>query len=494
MMDKPQREVQRELLREEKEVKKKLRANYRAALADVKKWLRGLTEDPGIAPENIRHDKYQRMLEAQLTELLKELGARNVSVMDDYLHEVYQEAYLGCLYRMHHDGVDLVVQIDPNRVERAIRRKTKDLQFSDRIYRNVDQLKEETKSEIARGFSTGQDYLWMAARISGRAGIAYSNACRIARTEGHRIANESDMDAMRDAVAAGADVVKEWNSTLDDVTRSTHRELDGQIRELDEPFEIPSTGSRAMYPGGFGIAREDIHCRCCMSQRARWNLDSERYKYSRESGRIVSINSDVYKVWKTLYNKYAEILFKSMEGSSGFDSADDVIRVLQAMSRLPANAQLALQDVRYEFGGNRCYCDLKNRVIRYAQHVSEKEIYHEMGHLLERDMFDAEDVRRMKQRYMRDASPLDVYSAMYVHSDGVTRQEIVLVSNERFIEAYQGRIYVTGKEDVYDENRKLKIDEMLEFLSVPISVYFTDPGALQKKDPEMYEFIRRHIG
>lgn len=319
MMDKPQREVQGELLREEREVKKKLRANYCAALTDVKKWLRKLTEDPDIVSDNIHHDKYQRMLEAQLTELLAELGERNVSVTDDYLREAYQEAYLGCLYRMHHDGVNLVVQIDPDRVERAVRRKTKDLQFSARLYQNVDQLKEETKAEIARGFSTGQDYLWMAARISQRAGIAYGNACRIARTEGHRIANESDMDAMRDAASAGADVVKEWNSMLDDVTRSTHRELDGQIRELDEPFEIPSTGSRAMYPGGFGAAKEDIHCRCCMNQRARWALDSERYKYSRERGAIVSINSNVYKEWK---EKYTDVVRKQIASTHGIEEHD----------------------------------------------------------------------------------------------------------------------------------------------------------------------------
>lgn len=493
MMDKPQREVQRELLKEEKEVKKKLRANYRAALADVKKWLRRLTENPDIVPENIRHDKYQRMLEAQLTELLKELGDRNVSVMDDYLQEAYKEAYLGCLYRMHHDGVDLVVQIDPNRVERAVRRKTKDLRFSDRLYQNVDQLKEETKSEIARGFSTGQDYLWMAARISQRTGIAYGNACRIARTEGHRIANESDMDAMRDAVSAGADVVKEWNSTLDDATRSTHRELDGQIRELDEPFEIPSTGSRAMYPGGFGVAKEDIHCRCCMNQRARWALDSERYKYSRKSGVIVSINSNVYKEWKTLYNKYAEILFESAEGRNYIDSADDVIRVMQALSRLPVNAQLALQDVRYEFGGNRCYCDLQSRVIRYAENVSEKEIYHEMGHLLEQDMFDLEEVRSMKRRYMRNTTMFDVHAERFWHSDRITQQDIIFISNDRFVDDYQGRIYVDRAKDALDRDGNVRVDEMLEFLSVPISMYFTEPAALCWKDQEMYEFIRSHI-
>ena len=40
--------------------------------------------------------------------------------------------------------------------------------------------------------------------------------------------------------------------------------LDGQIRELDKPFEV--AGRKAMYPSGFA---EDIHCRCALLQRAR---------------------------------------------------------------------------------------------------------------------------------------------------------------------------------------------------------------------------------
>ena len=61
---------------------------------------------------------------------------------------------------------------------------------------------------------------------------------RIVRTEGHRIQIQSAMDAQQLAKDHGADIVKQWDATLDDRTRETHRMLDGQIRELDEPFEV----------------------------------------------------------------------------------------------------------------------------------------------------------------------------------------------------------------------------------------------------------------
>ena len=34
-----------------------------------------------------------------------------------------------------------------------------------------------------------------------------------------------------------------------------------------------------MYPGGFGIAKEDINCRCAAVQRGKWHLDAPETKY-----------------------------------------------------------------------------------------------------------------------------------------------------------------------------------------------------------------------
>ena len=104
-----------------------------------------------------------------------------------------------------------------------------------------------------------------------------NNAYRIARTEGHRIQNQSAIDAANYAKDNGADIVKQWDATLDSKTRPHHTMLDGQIRELEEPFEI--AGRKAMYPSGFGIASEDIHCRCALLQRATWHLMKKNFKY-----------------------------------------------------------------------------------------------------------------------------------------------------------------------------------------------------------------------
>ena len=309
--------MRQSLLDQEADIRKKLAKNYQEALKEVKSRILKMAEDPEFKGEKAMQAKYLLMLEAQLETILHKLGDTNVQDMTEYLKLVYQEAHLGCLYGLHQEGVGLVLQIDEDRVERSVSRKNAGMKFSKRLYRNAEELKETVKKEMARGFSTGKDYRSMAAQIALRTGISMKRAFTIARTEGLRVESESMQSCMEDAKEKGAEVVKEWCSTLDDVTRSTHRELDGQVREVEEEFEIPSTGNKAMYPGGFGIAKEDINCRCCVNQRARWALGSERYKYSRFSGDIVSIKSGEYKEWK---EKYLHIVKeKAVENHFGKD-------------------------------------------------------------------------------------------------------------------------------------------------------------------------------
>ena len=133
-----------------------------------------------------------------------------------------------------------------------------------------------------------------------------NNAYRIARTEWHRIQNQSSMDAANKDKENCADVVKQWDATMDSRTRPHHALLDGQIRELDKPFEV--AGRKAMYPSGLGIAFEDILCRCALLQRAKWALDDDELQTLKEL-------AEFYGIYKTndfddFKNKYLESIVK----------------------------------------------------------------------------------------------------------------------------------------------------------------------------------------
>lgn len=106
------------------------------------------------------------------------------------------------------------------------------------------------------------DSIPRAARHMRKAGYQHSQsyAVRIARTELIGAVNGSSL-AM---VKGGTDIeYKLWMSTGDNRTRPTHRDAEGQVRKLDEPFTIG--GHYLMYPGDpGGPGDEVIQCRCTM--------------------------------------------------------------------------------------------------------------------------------------------------------------------------------------------------------------------------------------
>lgn len=130
-----------------------------------------------------------------------------------------------------------------------------------------------------------------------------NNAIRIARTEGHRVQQSSILDAQYRAKEKGADIVKQWDSTLDNRTRPHHKMLDGQIRELDEDFEIE--GMTASAPGHFGKPKEDCNCRCCLLQRARWALDEDELDELKE--RAAYFGLDKTKDFEEFKQKYLKL-------------------------------------------------------------------------------------------------------------------------------------------------------------------------------------------
>ena len=186
--------------------------------------------------------------------------------------ELQPKAFTGNMYVLHGEGIPLIVPIDQEKVVRAVQVNSKISKgLYSRLGEDVDLLKRKITAQISRGVATGMSYSQMAQQLAGYTKTGYNNAVRITRTEGHRIQQESTMDACYAARERGADVVKQWDATMDANTRESHQMVDGEVRALDEKF---SNG--LMYPGDpSGSAAEVINCRCVLLQRAKWALDQK---------------------------------------------------------------------------------------------------------------------------------------------------------------------------------------------------------------------------
>lgn len=311
-MNKAQKQAQQAELNAEKQLIKELTAVYRKARQDCETKISELSSRSDM--ENLQsvvyQQKYQEAIKKQIDEALKGLQTGQYDKIHNFTTDSYNNGYIGAMYDIQQQGIPMTVPIDQRKVEKALRTDSK---LSKGLYTRLGEdynlLKTRIRTNLSRGVVQGQSWNDIAKNIAGGMNspfkTAFNSAVRIARTEGHRVQQSASYDAMNVAKEKGADVLKQWDSTLDDKTRDTHRMLDGQIRELDEPFEVE--GMKAMFPSDFGIASEDINCRCCVLQRARWALDEDELETLKERAEYFGLDkSEDFEDYKEKYLKLPE--------------------------------------------------------------------------------------------------------------------------------------------------------------------------------------------
>ncbi len=284
--------VQMEFLDDEERVIRRLQAVYNQSLKDITQKANALQEEiykiqdkynsiedeqeretlKSMERSKVYQKQYQDSLKTQVIGILDKMHQKEFKTVNKYLNDCYDKAFTGNMYVLHGEGIPLIVPIDQEKVVRAVQVNSKISKgLYSRLGEDVDLLKRKITAQISRGVATGMSYSQMAQQLAGYTKTGYNNAVRITRTEGHRIQQKSTMDACYAARERGADVVKQWDATMDANTRESHQMVDGEIRELDEKF---SNG--LMYPGDpSGNAAEVINCRCILLQRAKWALDQK---------------------------------------------------------------------------------------------------------------------------------------------------------------------------------------------------------------------------
>lgn len=296
-------------------------------------------QQKSILQSQIYQKQFQENLKRQLDDILKDLQNKQHKSISEYLKGAYEDGFTSAMYSLHKQGIPIVLPIDQKQVVRAM---TIDSKISKGLYsrlgEDVARLKQRIANNISRGVATADTYANIARNIANGSKIGFNNAMRITRTEGNRIANQAKFDASAKAKETGADVLKQWSAALDGKTRPHHRQLDGQIRELEDPFEV--AGLEAMHPSDFGRPEEDINCRCTMNQRARWALDDDELETLKERAEYFGLDkTEDFDNFKKKYLKAVETSAKSSMIKSididdmeilayGKDISKDVVQII----------------------------------------------------------------------------------------------------------------------------------------------------------------------
>ncbi len=295
-MNKAERAVAQYELEREKAVLKELEQHYEYALNGINERLRMLQSAPETQSK-VYQKQYQETLKKQVSAILERLHSDTYSSLDQYRHDAYTTGFVGTMYDLHSQDVPLLIPIDQDAVLKAVQHDTKlTSPLYDELGIDTKKMSRSISKELSRGLASGLTYDDIARNIKNTTKAPLARAKLIARTEGRRIHEQSSQDAAVAAKERGADLVKQWDATLDGDTRPNHRMLDGQIRELDEPFEVG--GYTPMHPLDFGEASEDCGCRCKSLKRARWALDEDELKVLRERAVRHSLYADDPKAFR----------------------------------------------------------------------------------------------------------------------------------------------------------------------------------------------------
>ena len=128
------------------------------------------------------------------------------------------------------------------------------LDLNEQLGRSIEPNFENVQEVIDRKID-GKDY---KERIEEylKSGTAYDIA-RVISTDAHRIYNEAMFETARE----NGVVNKTWHTMLDDRVRDSHDYLEGITVGIEDEF-YTWNGNHAYYPGQFGVAEEDVNCRC----------------------------------------------------------------------------------------------------------------------------------------------------------------------------------------------------------------------------------------
>lgn len=392
-MNKQQKEVAAAQLADEKKVLDALKKHYKQAAKDAAekisfhqdkidkieillKDLDGADDDVrSLLQSQIYQKQYQEALKKQIDGIVDNMNQKQYKTVDAYLKGCYEKGFLGTMYDLHGQGMPFIMPIDQKAMVKAA---TLDSKISEKLYKTYTaELKKRIQAEVSRGIATNQQYATIARNLNMQTNIGLNKAMRIARTEGHGVQIQAAVDAQYQAKKAGANILKQWNSVLDGKTRTSHRLLDGELRELDETF---SNGMK--YPSDpAGGAAEVVNCRCLLMQRARKALDEDEYKRLQERARYFGLLAEDSKEFghekgKLVFSDFQKKYMKALENFGGSGTIGDIsnrygFNVITGSHSIEADAIAVNPNFSKgkEFQNNCGYCSIAYELRRRGYDV-----------------------------------------------------------------------------------------------------------------------------
>lgn len=173
--------------------------------------------------------------------------------------------------------------IDNNVIDRLTTAKLLGLPFKEiDIEKDKQWNMKKINAELLQAIESGESIGKMSERLMRVTDMNKSAAIRNARTMTTAFENLGRLDGMKKMQDNGTTLQKEWLATLDDKTRDSHAELNGQKADINEPFH--SSLGDIMYPGDPSAEPSNFYnCRCTLT------YDIQKFEPTLPEGTILEV-------------------------------------------------------------------------------------------------------------------------------------------------------------------------------------------------------------
>ncbi|MBK1809441.1 HNH endonuclease [Clostridium sp. YIM B02505] len=235
-----------------------------SAIADMKNSIGDYLQTNENTPfaKQLELKKLDKLLD-QMNDILGKIYDKNYNTIAAYGKSTFNREYFGVFYevegilnsKLNFDG------LEEEEIKEVLETPVAGLKLSERLYdKHLNDIKLKVKGAVTEGLINNKGYGELAKNLSDIGNSSYNNNVKIAVTEAGRIKSLAKQKGLEEAVKSGVSLKKKWIAVSDKKTRVDHQQLNGQVVDIDEKFYLH--GYSASQPRLFGVAKEDIGCRC----------------------------------------------------------------------------------------------------------------------------------------------------------------------------------------------------------------------------------------
>ncbi|MCD8206645.1 MAG: phage head morphogenesis protein [Bacteroidales bacterium] len=308
-----------------------------------------------------RGEKYKTM-QSELAERFVEADEVAVSYVNDATPGIYSLNRNYSAYTIEQAGADVSFTLyDESTVRRLITEQPNLMPHypaARAVRRGIDLAygKQQITASITSGILQGKDIYKIAGDLMSRIStMSEESAVRTARTAFTAAENAGRQDSYEAAEEMGIPMQKRWVATLDDRTRESHIEADGQTVGVDENFEVGD--DELEYPGDPGGEPCEIYnCRCTVIAV----VDGNEYKDAERRG-----DGERFEEWLSERENDEETpLLKALEDSNiGYNQVSRLSEMLteeQIVEKLAGGDKTSgsCASLAMAYAANKCGLDV----------------------------------------------------------------------------------------------------------------------------------------